>query len=109
MDAKTGDGRHDQRPLIADAGTSGPPASKSIVGVHGYVCSCHPAPVLLDTPETRSRDVSEMPAEDGEEGEATEATNDDAGMMAMMGMAGFGSTKVRMSTSGLYDYGRLIL
>ncbi|KAI0093869.1 hypothetical protein BDY19DRAFT_281043 [Irpex rosettiformis] len=44
--------------------------------------------------EAKSRQLSEMPTEDGEEGEAMDATNeDDAAMMAMMGLTGFGTTK----------------
>lgn len=76
------------------------------------MCSCHPAPITRDTPDTRSRHTSEMPTEDGEEGEATDAdatNDDDAAMMAMMGMGGFGSTKVRMSATELYEYGMLSL
>ncbi|KAI0703631.1 hypothetical protein BC835DRAFT_1318526 [Cytidiella melzeri] len=49
---------------------------------------------LNGSEEPQSRQLSEMPTEDGEEVEPMDATNDDdAAMMAMMGMSGFGSTK----------------
>ena len=52
-------------------------------------------PVVLGSEEPLSRQLSEMPTEEGEEGEAMDATNDDdAALMAMMGLTGFGSTKV---------------
>ncbi|KZT67765.1 hypothetical protein DAEQUDRAFT_379949 [Daedalea quercina L-15889] len=83
-DAKAGDrphdrdGRHDDKRNTADAGVGG----------------SHTTPLPRDTLDTRSRQTSEIPTEDGEEGEAMEATNDDdTGMMAMMGLSGFGSTK----------------
>lgn len=51
--------------------------------------------------EPTSRQMSEMPTEDGEEGEAMDATNEaDAAMMAMMGLSGFGSTKVQKLRAG---------
>ncbi|KAH9926170.1 uncharacterized protein B0H18DRAFT_1119067 [Fomitopsis serialis] len=72
------DGRTDDRRDPAVANASGSQAT----------------PVSRDIPDTRSRQPSEMPIEDGEEGEAMDATNeDDTAMMAMMGMSGFGTTK----------------
>ena len=58
---------------------------------------------LSDTPErsnSRPRQASETVTDGTEEGEEMDATNDDdAAMMGMMGLSGFGTTKVRLSSS----------
>lgn len=58
--------------------------------------------------ESKPRQDSEVPLEDGQEGEIMDVTDEaDEAMMAMMGLAGFGTTKVRPYEVYTYGLGSL--